>query len=188
MKTQEKVFWALLFALVIGLALSLSVVRACPVPQECPDGMITVEEAKPIYETQCEWVKHKWGWIVWWTWECEDILVGYTDPVCRLPVSGCMDETALNFDPEAEVDAPEMCLYPCIWQQYVLIGENGRTCYIQRNFGRGDSADKLPALYNGTQLMKELCSKTCTGKELSPFNWTGKWFTTCAVCDGECAR
>jgi len=38
-------------------------------------------------------------------WVDADCTEGYwTDPVCRLPVVGCMDEAALNFNPEAEVD------------------------------------------------------------------------------------
>jgi len=140
-----------------------------PTCQEGQETEVVAEWIEPVYEWQ--WAEKQYcGWFGCWTyWTIELVKVSdghWIEPVC--------------VEPE-----PEPVVEHCTWQQYVLVGED-YPCYLKRSFERGDSAGSLPNIYDGTQLMRDVCSETCTGKELSPFKWTGKWYTTCAVCDGDC--
>ena len=146
------------------------------VPHEEQDQWIAGTPA--VYETQCNNENDYW---------VNGTDSYYTDPVCRVPNGGCMDESALNFDPEAEVDVPEMCEYAeegCAFTMYVLKG-NG-TCSLTRNYGLEDSAGKIPSRFvNGGELTgygQELCNQCRT----TEFKWDGGWTTTCDVPCVDC--
>ena len=195
-----KKIWKVLLIVAALLVISFTIASACPPepkPIPCGDGLITDVASQPVYETSCswEWVKHtfctRFGCFDYWAKEkvCTDILVGYTDPVCRVPVGGCMDETALNYDELAEIDAPEMCEYAevkqgCAFTMYVLQG-NG-TCSLTRNPAYNDEKGKLPTRFaNGGKLTaygQDECNKCRT----TPFKYSGEWTTTCDIPCVDC--
>ena len=172
--------------ILLGIALlAVMAIAACPPQPQCGEGEITVEEAQYIPEvTHQECIRWRWNWHTW-DWECTktktvvDQQEGWTAPVCRVQVEACMDETALNYAPGADIDNRELCLYEevkqgCAFTMYVLEGTIGN-CSLTR--GIGDEKSSLPARFNGTDYMQTECNKCRT----TPFKWTGEWTTTCEV-------
>ena len=75
----------------------------------------------------------------------------------------------------------------CTKRQYVLRDEKGHICYLRINYFRGNTPNVLPGYYRDTPLMVDLCSSTCTGRELPyTFGKIADVWSTCQTCDGEC--
>ena len=158
---MKKLLVILLVVFVVGVA-------ACPPPPEKPEcevGQTTVTESEWIPDTYktvevCkeEWVCKYYKWGICWSWKKEtvcheerviDVPGHYSDPVCATP-----EEKK-----------------GCAFTQYILQGNH--PCYLQR--GENDKKSELPARYDGTEYMQNLC-KLCDGTE---FKWNGKFITTC---------
>ena len=182
-----------LIVTVLALLLITTSVLACPPKPPCAEGEITEKESAPIHEKVC----YRWngsesfshypcqhGWLGYFWGEGRQI--GWTDPVCRVPVGGCIDPEAINYV-EGDYDFDdETCEYKqgCAFTMYVLTG-NG-SCSLTRNYGLEDSAGKIPSRFvNGGELTgygQELCNQCRT----TEFKWDGGWTTTCDVPCVDC--
>lgn len=164
----------------------------------------TWREWREVDSCKAGWQLRGWDLVYW---QCRQ--VGWTEPVCIVPTptpTPVPTEVPTETPEPTEEPTPEPTLVPtetkepeptleptlvptqCIWKQYVLVGENGRTCYLKR--AEGDKRNVFPERFgnpdNLSTTYQFLCDQTCTGRELPTFVETGKWYTTCQVCDEAC--
>ena len=187
-----KKIWKVLLIVVALLVISFTIASACPPKPVCQEGEIEdapAEYIPQVRERVCEW--RLWhGWLPYQ--DCHWVVVqqeGWTNPVCHVPVGGCMDELALNYDELAEIDAPEMCEYAevkqgCAFTMYVLQG-NG-TCSLTRNYGLEDIPGKIPSRFVQDGKLTAYGQGLCNQCRTTPFKYSGEWTTTCDIPCVDC--